>query len=70
MQTIPITSMKTREYKVTFITRTPNVEQEIANDFYSLLNDGIKDCSLDYEEVVLSEIVLLGEEQNEYHFVN
>ena len=64
MQTIPITSMKTREYKVTFITRTPNVEQEIANDFYSLLNDGIKDCSLDYEEVVLSEIVLLGEEQN------
>ena len=60
----PITSMKTREYKVTFITRTPNVEQEIANDFYSLLNDGIKDCSLDYEEVVLSEIVLLGEEQN------
>ena len=56
--------MKTREYKVTFITRTPNVEQEIANDFYSLLNDGIKDCSLNYEEVVLSEIVLLGEEQN------
>ena len=60
----PINPMKTREYKVTFITRTPNVEQEIANDFYSLLNDGIKDCSLDYEEVVLSEIVLLGEEQN------
>ena len=55
--------MKTREYKVTFITRTPNVEEEIANDFESLLQDAIKDCSLDYQ-LVLSEVVLLGEEQN------
>ena len=65
----PINPMKTREYKVTFITRTPNEEQEIANDFLSLLQDGIKDCSLNYK-LVLEEIVHLGEDQTEYEFLN